>query len=211
MDSEARILDCVKAAVTDLRLPLPPDEAISDIIGLGLREAIDRLFPGADEELYQGIVDGYRRHFLEGSRVPSRLFAGSREVIETLAARQYLLAVATGKGRMGLDAVLESTETAALFHATRCADEAFSKPHPAMLEQLLEELGVSPGEALMIGDTEYDMQMAANAGVAALAVSYGVHPPERLLRHAPLGCLNDIRELPGWLDQALNVSQNEAV
>ena len=103
--------------------------------------------------------------------------------ILALAAAGYLLAVATGKGRRGLDRALESTGLGSYFHATRCADETFSKPHPEMLHQIMDELGTRPGETLMIGDTEYDMLMASNAGTAALGVSYGVHEPERLLQH----------------------------
>jgi phosphoglycolate phosphatase len=199
MDSVARIVDCVRAAVKDLGLQTPNDEEIRNIIGLGLREAVESLFPGADDDLHHGIVSRYRVHYLSENRTPSRLFEGAREVIQTLAEQDYLLAVATGKGRRGLNMVLEETGLKEYFHATRCADEAFSKPHPAMLEQILDELGVFPGEALMIGDTEYDLQMAANAGVASLGVTYGVHEPERLARHAPLGCLDRVTEIPGWL------------
>jgi phosphoglycolate phosphatase len=88
-----------------------------------------------------------------------------------------------------------------LFHATRCADETFSKPHPAMLLQIMDELGVEPADTLMIGDTEYDLQMAINAGTHGLAVSYGVHTVDRLNRFNPVGCLDDIGELTDWLNQ----------
>ena len=201
MDSESRIVDCVKAAFADLELPSCTDEEISNIIGLGLREAVDTLYPSADEELLQAIVDRYRVHYFDENRTPSRLFCGAREVIETLAARDYLLAVATGKGRRGLNMVLEATGLGAYFHTTRCADETFSKPHPEMLEQILDELGVFPHEALMIGDTEYDLQMATHAGMPALAVSYGVHAVERLLRHKPLDCLDAVTDIPSWLQR----------
>jgi len=201
MDSEARILDCVKTAVADLELDPPSDAAISNIIGLGLREAVDSLFPGADEALHHDIVQRYRLHYFDENRTPSQLFAGAREVIETLAARGYLLAVATGKGRRGLNIVLEATGLTDFFHATRCADETFSKPHPEMLEQILDELGVFPREALMIGDTEYDLQMAASAGMPSLAVCYGVHAADRLMRHKPLACVDAITAIPPWLQR----------
>ena len=138
MDSEARIVDCVKAAITDLGMPSPGDAAISNIIGLGLREAVDTLFPGVDEKLHEGIVTRYRLHYFDEKRTPSQLFNGAREVIETLTERGYLLAVATGKGRQGLNQVLEATGLKSFFHATRCADEAFSKPHPQMLEEIID-------------------------------------------------------------------------
>jgi phosphoglycolate phosphatase len=201
MDSEARIVDCVKAALADLELPPRSHEEISNIIGLGLREAVNTLYPGADDELLQNIVSRYRLHYFDENRTPSPLFAGAREVIETLASRDYLLAVATGKGRKGLNMVLEATGLKGYFHATRCADETFSKPHPEMLTQILDELGVFPHEALMIGDTEYDLQMAAHAGMPAVAVSYGVHAVERLRRHEPLACLDAVTEIPSWLQQ----------
>lgn len=199
MDSEARIVDCVRAAVKDLEMESPSDEEIRNIIGLGLREAVDTLFPGADDELHHNIVTGYRVHYFSENRSPSQLFQGAREVIQDLAAEDYLLAIATGKGRSGLNMVLESTGLGGFFQATRCADETFSKPHPEMLEQILVELGVFPAEALMIGDTEYDLQMASNAGVASLGVTYGVHAPERLARHNPLDCLDEVTAIPGWL------------
>jgi len=107
--------------------------------------------------------------------------------------------VATGKGRQGLDKVLAYTGLEELFHTSRCADETFSKPHPEMLLQIMDELGVDGGETLMVGDTEYDMQMASSANANRLAVSYGVHEYERLMQHGPLGCLDDIRDIIPWL------------
>jgi len=199
MDSESRIVDCVKAAMSDLELPSRSHAEISNIIGLGLREAVNTLYPGADEDLLQAIVNRYRLHYFDENRTPSQLFAGAREVIETLAAQDYLLAVATGKGRKGLNKVLEATELGGYFHTSRCADETFSKPHPEMLEQILDELGVVPHEALMIGDTEYDLQMAANARMPSLAVSYGVHAVARLRQYNPLGCLDAVTDIPPWL------------
>ena len=111
--------------------------------------------------------------------------------------------MATGKSRRGLESALTSTGLRSHFHATRCADETFSKPHPEMLLQVMAELGADRSETLMIGDTEFDMEMARNAGVAALAVAYGVHHPERLLRHNPLDCLNEFQDLRDWLERNL--------
>jgi phosphoglycolate phosphatase len=207
MDSEARIVACVRAAIRDLELPLLDDHAISNIIGLGLREAIDTLYPGSDEQLHRNMVDRYRYHFLTANPTPSEMFEGAREVLESLADEGYLLAVATGKGRVGLDKVLHETGLGELFHGTRCSDETFSKPHPQMLLELMDELGVESHETLMIGDTEYDLQMAKNAGTRALGVSYGVHAIERLHQHEPLDILDSIGELPGWLEQSNHEQQ----
>ncbi len=201
MDSESRIVNCMRAAIADLGLALPSDQSISNIIGLGLKEAISTLVPGADEALIKRVTERYRHHFLFENRTPMPLFHGAKELLHALKAEGYLLAVATGKGRPGLDRALKHTGLDQVFHTTRCADEAFSKPHPDMLLQILDELGVQAADALMIGDTEYDMQMANSAGTAALAVSYGVHSVERLLRHEPEGCLAAISEVSEWLSR----------
>ncbi len=200
MDSESRILACMRAAAEDARVPIPSEDAAREIIGLGLREAVRVLFPTANEALVDSVVAGYRRHYLHQNETPTPMFDGAKEVLRELAERGYLLAVATGKGRQGLNSVLRQTGLEPLFHATRSADEAFSKPHPQMLLQLLDELGVAAEEALMIGDTEYDLQMASNAGVCGLAVSYGVHEEARLLQHSPLGIIHDVSELIPWLE-----------
>ncbi|MCW8973392.1 MAG: HAD-IA family hydrolase [Gammaproteobacteria bacterium] len=201
MDSEARIVACLRAAIEDLALEPRDDASLKNIIGLGLTEAINTLYPGSGGSLHKAMTDRYRYHFLTANPTASELFAGAAETVSALAETGYLLAVATGKGRAGLDKVLEETGLGGYFHATRCSDETFSKPHPLMLEQLMDELGTEPGETLMIGDTEYDMQMAGNARTAALAVSYGVHEKERLLHHNPLHCIDAIDELVQWLEQ----------
>ncbi len=200
MDSEAHIIACVEAAVKDLKLSVPSRDAIRDIIGLGLHEAVNRLYPGSEPRLHLDIAARYRLHFFNGGASPSELFTGTREVLTELQERGYLLAVATGKGRQGLNYALESTGLSELFDLTRCADEAYSKPHPEMLNQILEQTGVEPGQALMIGDTEYDLEMAVNAGVPSLGVTYGTHGRERLLKHNPLACVDQITEIPAWLD-----------
>jgi len=199
MDSEARIVACIQAAFTDLGLPAPTRESARDIIGLGLEEAMAQLCPGADQATRADLVLQYRRHFLVSDRTPSALFPGALEALDWIAAQGYRLAVATGKSRAGLDKSLAETGLTGFFHATRCADETFSKPHPQMLLELMDELGATADETLMIGDTEYDLQMARNAGVKSLAVCYGVHSPERLLAHEPLACVDSLSAIPVWL------------
>lgn len=200
MDSEARIVSCVHAAARDMAIESPADDRVRDIIGLGLKEALEKLFPGTDDSFKERFIDHYRHYFLHEDSTPSLLFPHALEVLNSLAGENYLLAVATGKGRPGLNKVLAETGLQSLFHATRCADETFSKPHPEMLIQIMDELGVEPSDTLMIGDTEYDLQMAINAGTHGLGVSYGVHTVERLNQFNPLGCLDDIAELSGWLN-----------
>jgi phosphoglycolate phosphatase len=201
MDSEARIVACIHAAFADLELPLPTAEAARDIIGLGLDEALSVLLPEAGRAGRRVLIERYRHHFLFLNDTPSELFPGVAETLDWLRSRGYLLGVATGKSRQGLDLALASTGLAGFFDATRCADETFSKPHPEMLLQIMVELGARGPETLMVGDTEYDMQMARSAGAHALAVCYGVHSPERLMAQGPLGCLADLADMPAWLEK----------
>ena len=141
----------------------------------------------------------YRYHFLVSHKSQSELFPGALEVLEALTEQGHYLAVATGKGRTGLRSVLKDTGLDYFFHTTRCADETTSKPHPQMLLEIMDELDVPADETLMIGDTEYDMEMATNAGVAALAVSTGIHERERLLSHDPVACIGHIGEMLDWM------------
>ncbi|MBI2311343.1 MAG: HAD-IA family hydrolase [Betaproteobacteria bacterium] len=198
MDSAAVIVESIQAASGDLGLPVPSDEAARHIIGLGLTDALGYLFPQLPQERYGDLVERYRFHFLaRDSEIP--LFGGAQEAIRELHQAGFLLAVATGKSRVGLDRALGNTGLRAYFHASRCADEGFSKPHPGMLLALMEELGMAADRTLMIGDTTHDLQMAANAGVAAVGAAYGAHPRDNLLALSPLACLESFAELHRWL------------
>jgi phosphoglycolate phosphatase len=203
MDSQARILNCMRAAIREMGAATRSDEEILNIIGLGLAEAIQTLYPEQNRAFVNVIAESYREHFLELDQTPSALFDKVREVLQGLRESGYLLAVATGKARQGLEKGFETTQLQELFHSSRCADETTSKPHPHMLQEIITDLGMSPAETLMIGDTEYDMQMSNHAGTHALAVSYGVHALPRLMRHNPLGYIDAIAELPQWLEDHL--------
>ncbi len=205
MDSEAKIVACIQTAFGDLGQPPPSRDASRNIIGLGLSEAMAELWPEADEIQRDRVIERYRHHFLSANETPSTLFPGARELVDWLSANGYLLAVATGKSRRGLAMALEGTGLGDRFHATRCADETVSKPHPEMLLQIMDELGVRGSDTLMVGDTEYDLQMAQNAGASALAVCYGVHERERLLKHRPLDCLETLDEMRPWLARSIAV------
>ncbi|MDH3980932.1 MAG: HAD-IA family hydrolase [Gammaproteobacteria bacterium] len=200
MDSETQIVSCLHGAINDLGLAPMTDDTVKNVIGLGLREAIDMLVPGRDEAFRQAFVEAYRKYWF--GHDDSSLFAGAREVLDTLREQNYLLGVATGKARRGLDRVLEQTGLSGYFDATRCADETPSKPHPQMLLELMVELGVEGQHTLMVGDTEYDMEMATNAGAGKIAVRSGVHSEERLQRHAPLACLEGVTEMPDWMSRS---------
>jgi|JFJP01.1.fsa_nt_gi phosphoglycolate phosphatase len=200
MDSEARIVDSFQSSIAELHLPRRTDQQIRFIIGLGLEEAIRQLYP--DEFNHQfslNLIERYRQHFFSPTAIATPLFPNTTEVLQELVDSGYQLAVATGKSRRGLNEALQETGLQDLFVATRCAEETFSKPHPLMLQEILAELAVPAQAALMIGDTDYDLQMAINAGVAAAAVSYGVHERTHLLACNPLICLDNLKELPPWL------------
>lgn len=198
MDSAGVIVASIQHAARDLGLAAPGDAACRQIIGLGLAEALAQLFPDLPETGHPRLVERYRHHYL-GRDAEIPLFAGADVLVRDLHAADYLLGVATGKSRKGLERALGHTGLGTYFHATRCADECFSKPHPEMLEQLMDALGASRGRTLMIGDTSHDLQMARNAGVAALAVSYGAHERDDLLSHRPLDCVDTVEGLKAWL------------
>lgn len=201
MDSQARITACLESSACDLNLPLLTQTQYKHVIGLGLKEAISALYPQLNATLVTDFADRYRYHFVTANDTPSGLFANVRQMLEQLLEQGFMLAIATGKARRGLERVLYDTGLENLFHGSRCADETRSKPHPQMLEELLDEFGLFSDEAIMVGDTEYDMLMARSLGMDALAVSYGVHDKVELLKHEPVSCVNSISELSQWLLQ----------
>lgn len=198
MDSQARIVNCLKASSMDLEAPVLTVEQYQHVIGLGLREAILKLYPDFSEQQVTDYSDRYRYHFVTANETPSGLFKDVREMLIALNDAGYMLAVATGKARGGLERVFEDTGLAEYFHGSRCADETRSKPHPQMLEELLDEFGLTAQQAIMVGDTEYDLLMASSLKMDALAVSYGVHDRDNLLKHQPVACVDSIGELCAW-------------
>ncbi len=200
IDSADRIVCSMQAAARDLAHPALEPDAVRNIIGLGLPEAIQQLLPGATAETVEAMRERYSHHFLSQDQTPCPLFPGVEVGLRWLRAAGYRLAVATGKSRRGLDRAFRDTGLGPLFEFSRCADETRSKPHPLMLEELLAESGCSASQALMIGDTEYDLEMASNAGVDSVAVTYGVHAPDRLARHGPRQQVGTFGELIGWFD-----------
>ncbi|WP_394781526.1 HAD-IIIA family hydrolase [Undibacterium sp.] len=200
MDSTATIVKCIQASARDLGLPVPDDKAASYVIGLGLGEALQIAMPGLDPKYYPRIVERYRYHYLaKDHELP--LFPGVREMLEELSQEGYFLAVATGKSRVGLNRALHAANLLSMFDATRCADETFSKPHPAMLQELTRELGQDMRRTVMIGDTTHDLLMAANAGAAGVAVEYGAHDVPALQSLNPVFSAKTVAELHGWLTE----------
>lgn len=195
-DSTAMIVDAMNRAIMDLGLDEIESCKIKNVIGLGLDEAIHCLYPEMNSEERSLVAEHYREHYLSNSadgRIP--LFPYAREILSRLNESGYLLAVATGKSRRGLDRSLKETATERFFQTSRCADECFSKPHPQMLRDIMDHFAVKPEHTLMIGDSEYDMQMADSAGTSSIAAGYGVHEANRLLKYNPVACINSLNEL----------------
>ena len=197
-DSTALIVQCIQDACRDLGITVPSQADAAYVIGLGLHDALKHAAPGLPADRYPELGARYRHHYI-ARQDELVLFDGSLAMLQALKARNHLLAVATGKGRRGLDDALAHSQLKGLFDATRTADETMSKPHPLMLQELMAELGVAPERTLMIGDTTHDLLLARNAGTARVAVSYGAHEREAFAEHAPLFIAHSTAELHAWL------------
>ncbi|MBI3154594.1 MAG: HAD-IA family hydrolase [Burkholderiales bacterium] len=197
-DSTALIVQCIQAACREVGAPEPSAERAAYVIGLGLHDAMRHAAPGLAPERYPELGRRYRQHYFARQH-ELLLFDGTLEMLAALKLRQHFLAVATGKSRVGLDEALRHASLHEMFDATRTADETASKPDPRMLLELMTEIGADPARTLMVGDTTHDLQLAANAGTASVAVAYGAHEPEGLAAQAPLAVLHSTRELHRWL------------
>jgi len=199
IDSAATIAECIRESARDMSLPVPSVEQASHVIGLGLHDSLRMAVPELQSEQYPQFVENYRRHFLAREDAMC-LFPGMKELIVEIS-KTHSLAIATGKSRRGLDRALATSGIGACFAASRCADETNPKPHPAMLLELMEELGSAKDQMLMIGDTSHDLEMARAAEVDSVAVTYGAHPEEGLRACKPLNCFPSVSSLSAWLKQ----------
>ncbi|WP_148254696.1 HAD-IA family hydrolase [Aidingimonas lacisalsi] len=200
MDSESRIVACMQGAARDIGWDELHVDAVRDIIGLGLPEAIARLCPGISAERAQWLRECYATRFVAADQIPMPFFPGVESGMARLRADpETRLAVATGKSRRGLDRVFSANGSGGWFHASRTADETRSKPHPLMLEELLAELDVGVDDAVMIGDTEYDLEMAQALNMDRVGMTYGVHATERLMARDPVFCADRFSALIDWL------------
>jgi phosphoglycolate phosphatase len=197
-DSTHLIVRCIQAAVVDVGGNRPSESDAAWVIGLGLSEALARAAPDVPKEKYPELGARYRYHYLQ-HQDDLVLFDGVLSMLDALRERGHLLAVATGKSRRGLNEALATAALRDRFDASRTADETFGKPHPLMLQELMDELDVAPGRTLMIGDTTHDLQLAANAGCASVGVSYGAHEPEEFGALGPLHVAHSVADLQRWL------------
>ncbi len=195
IDSQEHIISSLKKAMEDENLDQPDDESIRHIIGLSLNNAIQALFPTIDEKTVLRVADQYRAHFFADIKHACEPFTGATDIIKDLHASGYFLAIATGKGRRGLDIALKMTELEHFFHITRCADETRSKPDPMMLDEILTDLNLQANQAIMVGDTSYDMDMAGNINMDCIAVTYGMHDKHHLAGSKPTYFIDSIGEI----------------
>lgn len=194
-DSTGKIVRCMQLAARRVGLRDLEDFEVLNIIGLGLPEALSSLFPGVPAASLQAVSQAYAKYFVADERTPMGFFQGVEETLNHLRDQGYQLAIATGKSRRGLERVLDSLKMQGFFHGSRCADETCSKPDPAMLRALLAEFRRHSDDAVMVGDTEYDMEMARRAEMPRVAVSYGAHTIERLRPYEPILCIDHFPEI----------------
>lgn len=206
MDSVPRIVSCMQQMARVTGLPVPAESAVRDIIGLSLWVALERLFDCYESDEQARLIAVYRELYVHKDVTPSPLFPSVIDVLTELKAEGYVLAVATGKARAGLDRAWRETGTGHFFTSSRCADEAASKPAPQMLEEILLQTGATEANAMMVGDSCYDLQMANNANMPAAGITWGVHDAERLQQEKPLGIIHHIDELPALLRQLQTVT-----
>ena len=199
-DSTALIVRCIQNACRDLGVAVPSDSAAAYVIGLGLHDALRHAVPDLPTERYADLGLRFRHHYLASQHELS-MFPGTLDMLQALKARHHWLAIATGKGRRGLDDALAHAQLKGLFDGTRTADETASKPDPQMLNELMREFGAEPQRTLMIGDTTHDLQLALNAGTPRVAVSYGAHGHDAFGAFEPLTVVHSTRELHDWLLQ----------
>ncbi|KUJ73074.1 haloacid dehalogenase [Thiomicrospira sp. WB1] len=203
MNSEARIVHAIQVAAERAGFPVLPAEESKQIIGLSLANAVKTLYPQADQAGIEAISHGYTECFLNESEVPMEPFAGLDALLGHIRLQGAKTVIATGKSRRGLDQVLSETGLGRHFDWTRTPVESASKPDPLMLEQILDKYALTPEDAVMVGDTEFDMQMAHALGMDRVAMTHGVHELERLLAYEPVAHHDDLPSLQAWLDGRL--------
>lgn len=195
IDSSQKIIDCMHRAAETSGMPKLSDQTVKGIIGLGMMELIGTLYPDSEQEDKERFRDHYSKHYVEADQIPCDFFPGVMDTLEGLKTQGHQLAVATGKSRRGLSRVMTNTQLSNFFDGSRCADETRSKPHPLMLEELLLEFSCDPDQALMVGDTVFDMEMAQRANMPRIAVSYGAHHHDELSEFDPKAIIHHFPEI----------------
>lgn len=199
MNSAQKIANCIKASANACGLAEPTDQQAKNIIGLGLIEAMEILFPQADDAQLHELVESYKYQFVTADDTEQSLFDGVERGLQQLQDAGAVLAIATGKSRAGLDRVFANSNLQKHFITSRCADETSNKPSPHMLNEILDFTAIDVSKAIMVGDTTYDLDMAKNAGMVGLGVAYGVHEPSELRASDALHVANSFADVTEWL------------
>ncbi|MGR9036789.1 MAG: HAD family hydrolase, partial [Gammaproteobacteria bacterium] len=190
---------CLQRSAKHCGRPIPSPHSAKNVIGLSIDNAVNTLFPEADEKTRERLVHYYNREYASRQIGKNDLFSGVSDMLAELKEAGYLLAVATGKTRAGLEKALKATDTQDLFCFTRCADETASKPDPKMIRDIMQYADASSERTLMVGDSVHDLQMAKNAQISAIAVACGAHPETVLQQHQPLACLQQPTDLLNFI------------
>lgn len=200
VDSLERIVASMHHAAKTCHIPQLADANIHAIIGLSLEHAFFQLYPQPElANLCEQFRQAYSTHYLALEQEPSPFYPGVRDALDNFRSSGYQLAVATGKSRKGLDRVLTGHNMQSFFDITRCADETLSKPDPLMLHEILQHCRQPATQAIMVGDSPFDLQMANHAGIAPVAVSYGAQPLDVLLLEQPVLAIDNFTQLDNWL------------
>lgn len=208
MDSVPKIVTCLQNTAKQLGIDIPTEQQAKDVIGLSLVKATEALFP-AHLHLNGELVAGYKAQYRELDVTPTPLFADVETVLNQLSDAGMQLAVATGKGREGIDRLLKESDLGKYFVNVKCSDDAKSKPSPDMLEQILREQDIAKHDAVMIGDSQLDMAMANAAGIACIGVSFGAHSKAQLEQHTPLCVVDSYQQLLHVLTTPLEASAHQ--
>lgn len=198
IDSIDWIARCLQNTAQNTHHETPSYQAAKDVIGLSIERAIEALYPKAQSDEVTELVNRYESAYFSKTLSREDLFEGVYEMLEALTNQGLKLAIATGKTREGLEEALDATKTRQFFCVTRCADETQSKPHPLMLEEIMNDTGIAPERTLMVGDSTHDLQMALNAQIASIGVASGAHSLEELKKYAPLHCFMRPTELRAY-------------
>jgi len=204
VDSQFAIIQSMTFAFEKAGLPRPTDEMVRSIVGLPLYDGMARMCPGLEEDIYHQLCQNYSvhwRHLRHTNTLQEPLFSGVASAIYNLAENGWMLGVATGKSYRGLVETLSSHNLHDVFHTLQTADKTCGKPDPEMVYVALDETGCEANNTVLIGDTTYDMEMAGNAGVAAIGVAWGYHSPEHLKSSGAIAVARDIDDLTNILHE----------
>ena len=185
IDSIGKIVASVQYSAKMLNLTVPSAAQAKSIIGLSLPEAMQTLFPSISESQKDSLVVTYKAYYQDKTHQACQLFTGVETLLSDLRDNNKLLAVATGKARVGLERVWQETNTKHYFDGSGCGDEYQSKPHPEMLNSILYHFGLTPDEAVMVGDSHLDIMMAKSAGMKNIGISHGAADFDQLANCQP--------------------------